>query len=148
MNKVWMLTSLTVAIFACTDEPKNNDTDKTNQSDSTVMTGNDADEHGCKPSTGYTWSVLKNECIRVWEIGIQMQPINTDSTNAQFIATAILNEDKSKAELFIAEVEGSLILEQSKTATQTYTHSTGYELSIEGQKWELKKNGKTIYIKK
>lgn len=27
------------------------------------------DEHGCKPSTGYTWSIIKNKCIRVFEEG-------------------------------------------------------------------------------
>lgn len=33
------------------------------------LTGADMDEHGCKPSTGYTWSIIKNKCIRVFEEG-------------------------------------------------------------------------------
>ncbi|MEY2829228.1 MAG: hypothetical protein RIQ33_1086, partial [Bacteroidota bacterium] len=40
-----------------------------------TIVGNDADKHGCKPSAGYTWSVLKNDCIRIWETGIQLSQI-------------------------------------------------------------------------
>lgn len=30
------------------------------------LVGSDINEFGCKPSTGYTWSVLKNKCIQVF----------------------------------------------------------------------------------
>lgn len=38
------------------------------------MVGNDADEHGCKASAGYRWSVLRNECIRIFEAGVRLDP--------------------------------------------------------------------------
>jgi predicted lipoprotein with Yx(FWY)xxD motif len=31
------------------------------------MVGNDTDEHGCKPSAGYTWCGLLQKCVRNWE---------------------------------------------------------------------------------
>jgi len=31
------------------------------------MVGNDADEHGCIGSAGYTWCEAKNKCVRLWE---------------------------------------------------------------------------------
>ncbi|MNK00654.1 hypothetical protein D3C87_184430 [compost metagenome] len=35
--------------------------------DGRPLMGGDVDEFGCKPSTGYTWSVLKKKCIRISE---------------------------------------------------------------------------------
>lgn len=31
------------------------------------LVGNDADEHGCLGSAGYSWCELKNKCLRTWE---------------------------------------------------------------------------------
>jgi putative hemolysin len=31
------------------------------------LVGNDADEHGCIPSAGYSWCEAKQKCIRPWE---------------------------------------------------------------------------------
>ncbi len=149
MHKNWILTALTVSMFACTTEQKTNKISEKQQSDTSMKTGNDADEHGCKPSTGYTWSVIKNDCIRIWESGTQLQPIGTTSEGeAQFIACAIVSEDHTQAELFLKDIKGSILLESSKTSADTYTHADGYELSVTDKRWELKKNGKLIYIKK
>src|SRR5882757_2896536 len=42
--------------------------------DTVPVVGNDADEHGCKASAGYNWSVLKNDCVRIFESGIRLMP--------------------------------------------------------------------------
>ncbi|MDD3144509.1 MAG: hypothetical protein PHV23_00195 [Candidatus Gracilibacteria bacterium] len=33
----------------------------------TMMVGNDRDEHGCIGSAGYTWDENSNQCVRPWE---------------------------------------------------------------------------------
>ena len=44
------------------------------------IVGGDSDAHGCKASAGYTWSNTRNTCVRVWEVGIRLKPVNTSST--------------------------------------------------------------------
>jgi len=31
------------------------------------LVGNDKDIHGCIGSAGYSWCVVKNKCLRIWE---------------------------------------------------------------------------------
>ena len=109
-----------------------------------TIVGNDADAHGCKASAGYTWSVLKNDCIRIWETGIQLSQIeNTESYKTN--ATIIVSDDKSKVELFIAtEKDGSIILNQSASNKSIYS-AKDYTLSNINDKWLLKKSDKAIY---
>ena len=37
------------------------------------LVGNDVDEHGCKPSAGYSWCEAKQKCLRVWEEGCPVE---------------------------------------------------------------------------
>jgi hypothetical protein len=110
----------------------------------TTIVGDDADKHGCKASAGYTWSVLKNDCIRIWETGIQLSQIeNNESYKTN--ATIIVSDDKSKVELFIAtEKDGSIMLNQSGSNASTYS-AKDYSLSNTNDKWLLKKGDKVIY---
>ncbi|HSB47118.1 MAG TPA: hypothetical protein VLD37_03825 [Candidatus Bilamarchaeum sp.] len=46
------------------------------------MVGNDTDEHGCKPSAGYTWCDILKQCVRNWETECKapaytVKPMNT-----------------------------------------------------------------------
>ncbi len=45
----------------------NSDKDENVNNDTKVMPGSDTDEHGCKPSAGYSWCEEKQKCLRVWE---------------------------------------------------------------------------------
>ncbi|MFH0952192.1 MAG: hypothetical protein V1838_03290 [Patescibacteria group bacterium] len=38
-----------------------------NISDADQLLGGDEDEHGCKPSAGYSWCEIKQKCLRTWE---------------------------------------------------------------------------------
>ena len=109
-----------------------------------TIVGNDADKHGCKASAGYTWSVLKKDCIKIWETGIQLSQIeNNDSYKTN--ATIIVSDDKSKVELFIAtEKDGSILLNQSVSNPSNY-EAKDYSLSNTNDKWLLKKGDKAIY---
>jgi hypothetical protein len=64
-----------------------------------ILTGNDRDSHGCIGSAGYTWSELRQECVRIFEIGSPFSAYGTnkDTTMSAFV---ILNNDKTKAEIY------------------------------------------------
>ena len=83
------------AIFlaACTNtEPKPMETPA---EPTTPIVGADADEHGCKASAGYTWSALKNECIRLFESGIRLDPQEAiaDKTVSAFLVFKSEDDD-------------------------------------------------------
>ncbi len=61
-----------------------------------TLVGADSDIHGCKGSAGYTWSVLRKECIRPFENSIAFN--NTEQTQNAYI---ILSENRNQAEVFV-----------------------------------------------
>ena len=38
------------------------------------LVGADKDAHGCIASAGYTYSVVRQECVRVWKVGTALMP--------------------------------------------------------------------------
>ena len=77
------------------------------------MVGNDADEHGCKPSTGYQWSELKQTCIRIFEDGIRLdaQAEGVDKTTSAFaVFKSTKDDDDAKVEIFVPSEPKSFIL--------------------------------------
>lgn len=83
------------------------------------------DAHGCIPSAGYTWSFLKQDCIRVFEVGYRLNPIDTLSEDQVVLSSAFIlfNDDKSKAELFIAPEKEGVVLEKNKNIYQSQNYS-------------------------
>lgn len=73
-----------------------------------IEAGSGRDEHGCIPSAGYEWSVALERCIRLWEVGIELT--NVRVPNSTSVAYLIIDPEKDKAELYMSEVSGSLIL--------------------------------------
>ena len=66
--------------------------------------GADKDSHDCKTSAGYTWSELKQECVRIFEAGTKLDASQKD-TMAAFVIF-----DGDKAELFTMLETRPLIL--------------------------------------
>jgi hypothetical protein len=64
--------------------------------------GGDQDEHGCKGSAGYTWSALRNECIRLFESGIRLhaEAKSLDTTMSAFVVFPQDGSD-AKAEVYL-----------------------------------------------
>ena len=103
--------------------------------------GGDLDNHGCKPSAGYTWSVLKNTCIRIFEKGTRLDP--AEAVKEKFLsAYVVFGSGKSKAELYIPHVDGSPIFTKSGKNKWTYNEWTLHK----GQKWELLKDNVLQFI--
>ncbi len=86
-------------------------TDKAPKSPEAI--GGDKDTHGCLPAAGYQWSVLKNDCIRLFESGIRLdaQAAGLDTTVSAFVVFKSA-EDDAQAELFLPTGTGSILLKK------------------------------------
>lgn len=73
-----LVTSLLIAcaLSACTPAAENN------QLPHIQMAGSDRDAHGCIGSAGYTWSPVREACIRIFESGLAFAPDETQTTTA------------------------------------------------------------------
>ena len=78
--------------------------------------GGDKDKYGCKGSAGYQWSELRKECLRSFELPMQLY--NQDKT---FGAGVLFNSDSSKVEVFCKE--GRFILNKINDTTYKNTRS-------------------------
>ncbi len=87
------------------------------------IVGNDTDKHGCKPSAGYQWSTLKNDCIRIFEDGIRLDPKapDLDQTTSAFVVFKSVDED-DKAEIFIPNKETVILKKTKKEDAGTWTN--------------------------
>ena len=94
-----------------------------------VIIGGDKDKYGCKGSAGYQWSELKRECIRSFELPLQLY--NNDKS---FSAGVLFNSDSSKAEVFCKE--GRFIL--NKTEEGIFMDKrNGFKLEIHKNQFEF-----------
>lgn len=107
----------------------------------TPVTGADADIHGCKASAGYTWSELKQSCIRIFEDGAQMKAVDA-SLDQTLVAYIVFNTDSSQGELFIPGVSNGVLV--TKIATQSWADSI-YQLMMSDKHLVLKSKAGTLY---
>ena len=78
----------------------------------TKVVGGDRDVHGCIASAGYTYSQLRNECVRVFEQKIKLNEVKADKSYTSMTAV-IFNKNMSKAEIFIPDGKAkSIVLER------------------------------------
>ncbi|MCE3074791.1 hypothetical protein [Chryseobacterium gwangjuense] len=76
------------------------------------VVGGDKDAHGCKGSAGYTYSQIKNDCVRVFEQKVKLTEVKPKGSSTSMTAI-IFSKDMKKAEVFLPEQnKGSLILTQ------------------------------------
>jgi hypothetical protein len=95
------------------------------------INGNDSDEHGCRPSAGYTWSIIKKECLRVFELNMKLY--NAGKTQ---MTCAIFSTDKNQVEIFTPQ--GSLILDkETETIYKTTLKENQKFFRIVNNKWQF-----------
>jgi hypothetical protein len=118
----------------------------TSDPDTLQLVGGDLDEHGCKGSAGYTWSVVKNDCIRIFEAGVRLDAVDStlDQTFSAFVVFADdERENEVEAELFLPS--GSHVLKPIKdNGAGTWRDST-YTLTQWKGMYSLDKGEKLIY---
>lgn len=72
---------------------------QTTAKETPVLMGSTRDEHGCIPTAGYTWSEIKQECVRVWEVGQTIYYKKTTGRTYQGIFV-IFSADSSRMESY------------------------------------------------
>lgn len=107
------------------------------------MVGNDRDEHGCIGSAGYVWSKVRQECIRTFEAGVALNPVNKKEGEVTLVATIVFGSNNNKVEVFIPGQKNSVVLTPDMK-DKTWTGSRLTLKEIDG-KYILSKKGKAIY---
>ena len=109
--------------------------------------GSDKDKHGCIGSAGYTFSVIKNDCVKLFEEKVQLKEANPQKSYTSN-AVVILSKDGKKAELFIPDAKGSIILNRTLEYRDTtvYKNKKGaYNLTKDKDNYTLKRGKKIIF---
>lgn len=104
-RKLCLFSLLPFLLFSCA-EPK------------TPKDGGDRDSHGCIGSAGYQWSELRQECLRLFEDAIRLDPQDKtldQSTSAFILFKSPDLSDDAKIELFLpAEKKPFMLNKTSK----------------------------------
>lgn len=121
--KLFCLSALLLS--ACTSTPSANQTPQPAPVTAPVV-GADQDEHGCKGSAGYTWSVVKNECIQIFNAGIRLNPkaAHLDQTLSAFVVFKSDTED-AQAEVYLpGEAKSRLFDKVADNGAGTWKNDT------------------------
>lgn len=65
------------------------------------MVGADRDKHNCIASAGYTWSAVKQNCVRIFEEGIRLNPTVVNKQEAVLCAFIIEAKTNDSLELYL-----------------------------------------------
>jgi hypothetical protein len=114
-----------------------------NMNNTANKVGSEKDAHGCIGAAGYTWSILKNDCIRVFELGIRLYPKSPVNDN-KTVAFVIFSADETKAELFLPQQLASVILERQGNAKPFVWEGNNYSFS-QPLNYILKHNSSIIF---
>jgi hypothetical protein len=147
MKKMFLLTIIATTAFSCAKKvaQENANVTKKEPQKETVV-GADKDDHGCKASAGYTWSVIKNNCIRIFEgTLLESSEENIVEDGKKYKSAAYVIFEGNKAELFLGAQEKSIILER-KSEGDSWVNGDLQLIPWKG--YVLKKKGKIIYIGK
>lgn len=137
MKKVFLFSVIIGLSFSCAK--KISQENKTETKSEKVMVGGDVDSHGCKASAGYTWSIVKNKCIRIFE-GTKLS--HTEENGKTYTTAAYVVFEGNKAELFLDAQKESIILER-KSEGDSWVNGDLQLIPWKG--YVLKKAGKIIY---
>jgi len=106
--------------------------------------GSDKDKHGCIPSAGYTWSALRNNCVRLFEEkGVKLDPVDNKESYVA-VATVLFDDANTKAEVFLPSEGEGIILERKTPGDSTHWQGNDLEL-IREKKYVVKKAGVKIF---
>jgi hypothetical protein len=147
--KVFQSLPVFIALFivACTPNSKPIQPTSPTVPEAPTMVGNDQDAHGCKPSAGFTWSVVKNECIRIFESGIRLdaQGDKMDKGISAFVVFKSDTEDL-QAELYLPASKSSILLARiGKDDAGTWKNDSLTLTQWKGMYTLEGKDGKTMY---
>jgi len=111
--------------------------------------GGDKDVHGCIGSAGYTYSQIKNDCVRVFEQKIKLKEVNSDKSYTSMTAV-IFSKDMKRAEIFIPDGNAkSIILNREGKSKMwksgSYIKETYVLVPYKKSRYQIKKDDVVIY---
>lgn len=111
---------------------------------SVSLVGADKDKNGCLVTAGYVWSVIKQDCVRLFETAYVLMPTQSTETNDAILATYVLiSTDGLKAEVFLPGEIESIILNRPVVG-QPWTHEDWSLVADEG--FKLHREGSLKYL--
>lgn len=147
MKNSFLILIATMCFFSCKDtEPNNKDTENEKLSDTSdsIVAGSGTDEHGCLGHAGYTWSVLEEDCVRLFEIAFALQPVNNpDNESAILVAYTIFSQDGTRAEVFFPDEQESKVFIRMGD-DKPWIYEDWKLIADEG--YSLKKGNTVVYV--
>lgn len=139
-------------LFSCNAQKANNNAEKldsvnTATADTTrngPIIGGNKDEHGCLIAAGYSWSILKQDCIRQFDLKTRLK----DLQNSNFAGYLLFSEDNKQVEVFGIEFKPSIVLDIDSSDTYL-SKDKKYKMAKDAQNhWLVSKteDGNTIPI--
>ncbi|MDN3706730.1 hypothetical protein QW060_20480 [Myroides ceti] len=117
MKKIGYLSLVILSMVSCDKIFKQNDVTEKADDQINELMGGEKDEHGCIVSAGYTWSEVTQNCIRVFEEGYRLNPINDlqeDENSSVISAFVVFDKEKTKAEIFLPQNDSGIVLEKKE----------------------------------
>ena len=110
--------------------------------------GADRDAHGCIASAGYTYSVVRGGCIRVWEAGTALVPV-VPMGDPVLNAYAVQSENGTQVEVFLPGIEQGVLLSRDENVDLPMWQGQGWTLTYDpDQGWKLSQYGQLVYASK
>ncbi len=110
--------------------------------------GADRDAHGCIASAGYTYSVVRGGCVRVWEAGTALVPV-VPMGDPVLNAYAVQGENDTQVEVFLPGVEQGVLLSRDANVDLPMWQGQGWTLTYDpDQGWKLSQYGQLVYASK
>lgn len=121
-NVTYLIGLLVLAgvVGGCSSE---HDTKTTATTRHIAIAGADTDEHGCKGSAGYQWSVVQQKCVQLSETGIQLTPIDSGNALVAYVLFASPDNDQ-QAEVFLPGEPRRILLKNPGEESGTWTLDT------------------------
>lgn len=142
MKKIILFFGLIVLLYSCKDLGESSKMSIEKDSLGTVV-GTDKDDKGCVGSAGYKWSVLKNTCIRPFEVGVRLNPVaEIKAGDAVISAFVVLEDEGNRAELYVPNEKSSVLLER-KSEKDPYLKDDWKLLTLKG--FQLIKGDSLMY---
>lgn len=115
------------------------------------LVGGDRDEHGCIASAGYRWSRVQQRCIRPFEEGVRLLPVeDLQDSSAVLAATVIFSADSLRAEVLLPDGETSPVLDRRTLPSGGYAWNIEdddtYNIRRDEQgKWTVSRRGEVLF---
>jgi hypothetical protein len=146
MKKALFLLICSVLVAsACNNTKKESSIEDQAEKQEIPKVGDDTDAHGCKASAGFQWSVVKNECIRLFEEGIALEA-KAEGLDKGLVAYVVFKSDTedTQAELFLPGKVAAIFLEKTQEESAGMWRNPEYTLIQWKGMYSLEDSEKTL----